>query len=707
MRTSNTAGRQRLVAAVLGMLVVAVAARAQEEWWLAKPVRLIQTNLREIDARDLDVETYVSKIKEFGANTVLVNVGGIVANYPTELEYHYRNPYLKFDLVGEVIERLHQEGIRVIGRFDFSKINEKFAARRPEWLYTSVTGEQVNYNGQVHTCINGGYQQEYLFKILAEAIERYPLDGVFFNMIGYRTRDYSRNYHGICQSDACRKRFQDWSGGLELPVKEDTGDPVFRKYQAFKQETSDELFYRVNELIKSKGAGIAICTYTHAGVDLIRGESGSQISDDRPAWNYHSTDNVKRALGSFTEKQISNAAVHFVDIPYRHASVSPSLMGMRLVENMLSGAGPDYYVIGTLENQEDRLAFSTIRDIYQFHKKHERWFTGIRSQADVCLIRGESRATSEFRGFVRILSENHVLFDAMEAWRLDHKDTPKPLEDYKLVILPDVANLSDAACKRLDDYVAAGGAVLATGYTSTKDELGNPRNRFRLRAAGVAPEFVVHERARGTYLRVFPEDKTTFTAPSFEDLDILYVLGDFLEFKLRNGAKGYLGLIPPAMYGPPEKCYYTKVTRIPGLIANQHGKGRFAFIPWPVGRHYEYKSHHGHRMLVMAAIGDLLRFRQDVVVEASPLVEVFRQESADGSFGWIGLANHSGQLGTAFHTPLPIRDIPVRLRAGKRISSARLLKAGATLELTREADEWVRFTIPELGAYEVVVLEYR
>ena len=229
-----------------------------KQWWLQKPMRMIQTNLREIDI-PLDLDVYVSQIKKYHANVVLFNVGGIVANYPTELPFQYRNPRLKGDAVGEVVERLHREGTRVIGRFDFSKINETLAAQRPEWLYKSVKGETVNYNGQVHTCINGGYQQEYLFKILGEAIDRYPLDGIFFNMIGYVTRDYSGNYHGICQCQSCKERFKKWSD-LDLPTKEDGSDPVFRKYQQFRKETSDDLFYRVNRFIKAKRSNIAICT---------------------------------------------------------------------------------------------------------------------------------------------------------------------------------------------------------------------------------------------------------------------------------------------------------------------------------------------------------------------------------------------------------------------------------------------------------------
>ena len=71
-------------------------------WWNREPVRLIQTNLREIDAQ-MDVDVYVQSMIDCSVNLVLLNVGGIVANYPTQLEFHYRNPFMEGDLVGELI----------------------------------------------------------------------------------------------------------------------------------------------------------------------------------------------------------------------------------------------------------------------------------------------------------------------------------------------------------------------------------------------------------------------------------------------------------------------------------------------------------------------------------------------------------------------------------------------------------------------------
>ncbi len=674
----------------------------KEKWWLQKPMRMIQTNLREIDAT-LDIDTYVEQIKNCKANVVLFNVGGIVANYPTELPFQYRNPNLTRDLVGDIVKRLHAEDIRVIGRFDFSKINEKLAAQKPEWLYVSVKGQNVNYNGQVHTCVNGGYQQEYLFKILDEALQRYPLDGVFFNMIGYVTYDYSGNYHGICQCDSCRKCFADWSGGLSLPKAEDNNDAVFRRYDQFRRETSDELFHRVNKFIRAKRDDIAVCTYTAAGVDIIRYESNTALDRPLPIWNYSASDNVKRCLGSWKDKAASNTAVHFVDIPYRHNAVSPHLQEIRLAENIANGGWVDYYMIGTLEGQQDRSGLDVLRDMFRFHAENERWFTNTKSVADVCLVRSDE---TEYAGLFRILAENHVLFDVMEIEALEAGNTPKALEEYQVVILPDVRNIGSALCNRIDKYVENGGKVLATGKTSTNDEQGNPQNAIRVKAFGVKPAYTLRPHTRGTYFKIRTEDKAKLKTAAFDAIDIVYLDSDFLECSPAENTNGLLAFIPEAMYGPPEKCYYTKVTEVPGLIHSTFGKGRCAFFPWPLGTHYQNRSNRAHSLLVMGALEGLLRLERSVRVEASPLVEVTRHTDADGGFEWVALVSHSGQNGTAFHEAVPITSITVELKTQRKVKSVTLLRAGKKLDFAAEKDGWVKCVVPELKRLEIILYQF-
>ena len=181
--------------------------RYDSTWYNRAPLRHIQTNLREIDA-DMDVDTYVQSLVDASASVVTFNTGGIRAFYPTKLPYHYKSPYLKGDLVGEVIEKFHENGIRFIARFDMSKVHESIAEIHPEWLYVGTNGKVVNYNGEVHTCITGAYQQEYAFKIVEEALSAYPVDGVFFNNAGFTTGDYSQIQHGLCQCDNCRNGFR-------------------------------------------------------------------------------------------------------------------------------------------------------------------------------------------------------------------------------------------------------------------------------------------------------------------------------------------------------------------------------------------------------------------------------------------------------------------------------------------------------------------
>jgi hypothetical protein len=55
----------------------------------------MQTNLREIDALNFDVNQYVQSVLDASVNIVLLSVGGQVANYPTKLPAHYKNPYME------------------------------------------------------------------------------------------------------------------------------------------------------------------------------------------------------------------------------------------------------------------------------------------------------------------------------------------------------------------------------------------------------------------------------------------------------------------------------------------------------------------------------------------------------------------------------------------------------------------------------------
>jgi Beta-galactosidase len=670
-------------------------------WWNRAPYRLVQTNLREIDAT-MDVDAYVKSMVDANVNIVLINVGGIVANYPTELPYQYRNTFMKGDLVGDLINGLHDKGIRVIGRFDFSKINETLAAKKPEWLYVSTSGKNVNYNGQVHTCVNGGYQQDYSLEILTEALSKYPLDGIFFNMIGYTTSDYSGNNHGICQCDNCKKAFHKFSGHA-LPVRQDMNDPVFIKYNEFKKITSNELFNKIGNHIKTLNPALMINTYTDTGVDMIASESSSEVNNENE-WNYSATDNVKRVLGSYKDRSPGNLLIYFQAIGYRHVGTSPHLAKVWMLENMLHGAPLGFVVIGTLVNYEDRVFIPTLNSLYGFHKTNEKLFTNVQSVNKIALIRG---SRDEYQGIIKMLTEEHIMYDIIELSAIGSERLPRQINEYEAIILGEVTNMDEKLINTIDEYVNKGGKVLTTGFTSTRDEFGNQLNNIRLKSLGVKPAYELFPREKSSYLKISDDDKKSLGANEFKDFSIMMMYSDYMKCQTEANATKYMRFLPATKFGPPEKCYFTneEITDFPGLIYNTYGKGKSVFIPWKIGTQYRQKGHYMHKTLFISALRNLLKVENTIITNASPLIEMTHIANRNGAFEWLGLINHSGQIGGSYLEPTTISNINIRFKPTRKVNKMYLLNSGTTLDF-RQKDSWIECTVPHVKDFEMILCQY-
>ena len=92
-------------------------------WWKQNNLRVMQTNLPAYEG-GLNADSLVEDLISFSANTLIINAGGIMAFYPTQVENQYTNPYMKENMLGDVIKKCHEHGIKVITRFDFSRAHE-------------------------------------------------------------------------------------------------------------------------------------------------------------------------------------------------------------------------------------------------------------------------------------------------------------------------------------------------------------------------------------------------------------------------------------------------------------------------------------------------------------------------------------------------------------------------------------------------------
>lgn len=351
-----------------------------KHWWEGYPWRMIQTNLRQIDMANINAKEYARQLKDFGATVVTLNAAGIIASYETKHPYQARSEYLTGDSLRQLIDACHEEGIRVIACTDFSKVHYDLYEQHPEWAYRTAKGEIVNYNGDVHVCPNGEYQQKIMFEILEEVLTTHPFDGVFCNMSGFLVVDYSGNFHGPCHCDSCKMKYLELYGE-EMPETDDIRNPAFiSRYMQFTGRCSAEHKTRMRALVKGISEEIAM-----NGIDYIRSESNTEI--DRAEWIYSASGNSRLSAGPFHKRPADNASVDFMGFRYRHASVSPALMELRQWQNLANAGATSVYIMGHLDNHPDVSGFEPTRKVFFFHAEHEDLFTNMVSGAEVMLIR--------------------------------------------------------------------------------------------------------------------------------------------------------------------------------------------------------------------------------------------------------------------------------------------------------------------------------
>jgi hypothetical protein len=670
-------------------------------WWNRTPIRLIQTNLPEVEG-NMNREAYVQSVLDASANALLFNTGGIVANYQTQLPYHWKNPHLGTeDLVADLLQRMHENDIKYIARFDFSKIDSSIAARNPDWLFVGAEGEHQIFNGLYSVCVNGGYYQEYIFEILEEAIENYSFDGIFFNMMGYQSRDYAGRDYGICQCENCKKRFLDYSG-IKLPHYR--SDPGYDEYRQFQTETTNELYSRVTEFIKQKNPDLIIYNYTPVGTSWIASESGASLSTGVDNI-YHATTNVKRILGSYTDRTPQNLIMGFQAIGYRSIMSSSNLLRTWWLENMLHGAPVSLVVVGTLVQYEDREFIPIVNELFAFHKTHEKLFTNVQAVNNVALVEGPG---GEYRGMIKLLSEEHIMYDIIHPDQLGRDNCPRPLEDYEVLILDNITNMSDDLVALLDKYVQDGGKLFVSGATSTKDHSGNPMNKIRLKSLGVQPEYEVFQQSKSSYLKVSEQDKLAFGQKEFDDFTLSMMYSEFLKCKAKENAQEYMRLLPSTRFGPAEKTYYANsdITSFPGAVEYTYGQGKTVFFPWMIGSEYNIKGNYAHRAMFLGALKKLLSVESSFETNASPVIEMTHLANLKGAFEWVGMINHSGFMGNSVREPVVIHNTSIRFKPLKPVKEIRLLRSGLDLRF-EQSNGWVECVIPQIDDFEMMLCLYK
>ncbi len=103
-----------------------IAPVESEVFWYQKPLNILQTNIREIDARDYNAANVVKYMLDTGCNALIINAGGIMDFFQNPLPAGMANKFMgSRDVLREISTACKAAGIRVIARIDFRGADEE------------------------------------------------------------------------------------------------------------------------------------------------------------------------------------------------------------------------------------------------------------------------------------------------------------------------------------------------------------------------------------------------------------------------------------------------------------------------------------------------------------------------------------------------------------------------------------------------------
>lgn len=676
------------------------AGKSQRQWWIDEPIRMALFLYNQYQA-PVDTDGFVQNLVDLNANAVVLPVAGIAAFYPTKVAYHMRAPSLPAgrDLVGEIVKKAHERGIYVVGRYEWTVNQDRSILKdHPDWVQRNPAGESPLWNDTLVMCINGGYMQEHIFRIMEETLTRYPLDGMFFNYGGGQ-----RNAFGPCHCDNCQRLFKA-AYNREVPARPDT------EYLAFMNASAAKLAERIRSFAKAKNPNINYMVGRDA--DSSNSEThGAPIAESHALWLYDASETVNRARAALPDRMQFNNDSAFLDGRWRYAHRPAPEGAMRAYQNMANGAGPYLFVNGS-HKQFDANGQKGAAPAFKFHKDHEELYVQQENAARVLLLDepGSSLAAMLFRygqdrpagnppgnggfgyrdstelgsggenektdmaGMFRLLTELHVPFVLSSDLGWIDRDPGR----YDLVVS------SKGAPRALDGWLRQGGRVLAAG--AIRPELDLPATvRLWPRKETLAAYWRLRDRR---------------LLPSFSGTDLIFFYSDYLELEPTGAAA--LTFVPPTKVNPMEMVGENMHdTDKPGLLVKDYGKGRLAYIPWNIGDLYYRASAVHHATLVSDLIDHLLPGGRQIRTNAHPTVQMTLQQQKRERRTLVHFVNLSGAAQVAFHEPISMGVIEVEVKGS--FQTARLASGNMALPV-RQQGGYTTFTLPSLGAYDVVSL---
>jgi hypothetical protein len=693
--------------------------------WYDRPMRWAQVSFVESDPGNYDQAFWLDYFKRIHADAALLNAGGCVAFYPTEIPLHYRSKWLgTSDAFGDIVKGCRAMGMNVVGRTDPHACHRDVLEAHPDWLAVDENGKQRRHASDPDfwlTCALGPYNFEFMTAVHQEIMSKYRVDGIFTNRWAGS---------GMCYCEHCRDNFHQFSG-LDLPRTPDPQDKARREYIVWHEQRLFELWKlwnnRIQEInpegcfIPNTGGGALteLDMKTVGGLAPVlfadrQGRAGLMAPwmSGKSAKEFRSTMGNKPAIGIFSVG---------LEDKYRWKDSVQNGDEIRLwvADSIAHGFRPSFTKFNA--RPFDKRWLPVVEEIFTWHHANENYLRNDASLARVGLVYSQQTAAfyggadaaekveDSILGFYQALVEARIPFDMVHDRLLDAEH----LQKFRTLILPNIAALSSAQCAQLAEFVENGGGLVATYETSLYDEWGVQRSDFGLASIFGASYAGSHEGPMlNSYLNLEKDPETGNYHPllaGFENADrIIHGVHRVHVKPAGESLHAPLQVVPTYPDLPMEECFpRPAATHDAGVFVRHAGKGRVVYFPWDADRTFWEVLNFDHAMLLRNAVAWVTNEPAPVTVEGKGVLDiaVWTQKNSM-TVHLVNLTNPMMMKGPAREViPLSRQALRVQIPAGRKALRTRLLVAGGEVH-TRYEGKLLQVEIPAIGVHEVVAIDF-
>ena len=499
------------------------------------------------------------------------------------------------------------QALRDAGIFSVHLYGLGWSCPNPDWSIKQPDGSPAgNY-----ACWNSPFRKYAVDKlgkyVQAHAVDGILLDAVWWGIMGGETATGVAT--AWCCCDHCKQKYQD-RFGEEMPTTFDWNSmepELIKRAIEWRRDSLKEVYTEIIDKVKSIRPNTAVNVhggptwYVDAG-NLFANLECQRLSDFAYMENYHNDIFFAAWLRGITKKPTMLHSPYLKDAFHAHdpiAGYSDDDMNAVISGLLAHGCRPVTYMRWDPDNEQSKNYTTLMEPLYRAIQQKEPYLKDASPIRYAAIVYSEPTKTYYRRNDPQRSCLPHLegAFETLQWLRvpvefLSDLDLERDqLRQFKLVVLPNTAILTEAQVQAISQYVQEGGSVLATFETSLYDELGRKKNEFALSDV-LGVKYV--RRRNSHWLQESPDGVGTYLAPQGDFLAHLQQLlaprhhaslhmpGPAIITQSTSGeTKATLTLVPPSSAGGRIDARATP-TEIPAVHINRFGRGQAAYISTPL-----------------------------------------------------------------------------------------------------------------------------